>query len=99
MKAKLIILRKENPNLTPNPASQKSQETPVTEEKTFGGNLTRLEIGLSCCDNPAAVGSLWAAHSKAILTALSSIEGVHGELVDSEGTIVTGVSDNSIFIN
>jgi len=78
---------------------QKSQETHVTEEKTFGGNLTRLEIGLSCCDNPAAVGSLWAAHSKAILTALSSIEGVHGELVDSEGTIVTGVSDNSIFIN
>jgi len=52
-----------------------------------------LVVGLSCCDKPSSLGSIWAAHSRAALTAISSLQGVHGELVNSEGKVVVGLND------
>jgi len=53
----------------------------------------RLVVGLSCCDKPASLGAIWAAHSRAALTAIRSLEGVHGELVDYSGNTVVGSED------
>jgi len=65
----------------------------VDDGATVPGNSAGLIVGLSCCDKPAALGSIWAAHSRAVLTAINSLEGVHGELVDSSGDIVVGSLD------
>merc|ERR1712142_521876 len=65
----------------------------VDDEITVSGNSAGMIVGLSCCDKPAALGSIWAAHSRAVLTAISNLEGVHGELVDSSGDIVVGSLD------
>jgi len=58
-----------------------------------GDDGDHLLIGVSCCDKPASLGSIWAAHSRAVLTAISSLQGVHGELVDSMDQVVVGSSD------
>merc|ERR1712106_229545 len=62
------------------------------------GHPSKLVVGLSCCDKPASLGAIWAAHSSAALTAISSLEGVHGELVDYKGEVVEG-SIEKLLIN
>eukprot|EP00092_Neocalanus_flemingeri_P054010 GFUD01063584.1.p1 GENE.GFUD01063584.1~~GFUD01063584.1.p1 ORF type:complete len:239 (+),score=91.28 GFUD01063584.1:2-718(+) len=67
----------------------------VQEEDAGAGGqeAASLLVGLSCCDQPAALGTIWAAHSRAALTAISSLQGVHGELVNSLGEVVMGSMD------
>ena len=65
----------------------------VQKEDDHAGGRDGLQVGLSCCDKPASLGTIWAAHSRAVLTAISSLQGVHGELVDSMGEVVVGSLD------
>jgi len=63
------------------------------EDVQVAGQVDRLVVGLSCCDKPVSLGAIWAAHSRAALTAISSLEGMHVELVDDNGETVVGSAD------
>jgi len=58
------------------------------------GKVASLVVGLSCCEKPATLGAIWAAHSVASLSAMSSLEGIHIELVDKDGANVIDVHDD-----
>ena len=47
---------------------------------------------------PDSLGSIWAAHSRPILTALDSLQGVQGDLVDPTGKVVLG-STKKLLVN
>ena len=48
--------------------------------------------------NPANLGTVWSAHSKPMLSALNSLHGLHGMLVDKTGSTVRD-SQVSVSIN
>ena len=50
-----------------------------------------LTVGLSCCSAPSNLGTVWVEHSRPLLSALNSLQGVHVMLVDSEDTILKDV--------
>ena len=57
-----------------------------------------LTVGVSCCTKPSNLGTVWTAHSKPVLSALNSLHGLHGMIVDKEGTVVTDL-DLKVAIN
>jgi hypothetical protein len=48
-------------------------------------------VGVSCCARPEGLGSVWDAHRRATLAALSTgLQGLHGEIRDSGDVVVKG---------
>ena len=60
----------------------------ATQIRTVGGRSKEIQVGLSCCDRPETLGSIWDSHKKSILAVLMSLQGVHGELVEDGDRIV-----------
>ena len=46
-------------------------------------------MGVSCCQKPANLGTVWVAHSRPVLSALNTLHGLHGLLVDQTGAVVS----------
>ena len=57
-----------------------------------------MTVGVSCCERPANLGTVWVAHSRPVLSALNTLHGLHGLLVDQTGAAVTG-RDLEVTIN
>ena len=69
-----------------------SQCSDGAEAGAKAGSLTdtdSLTVGVSCCARPANLGTVWVAHSRPVLSALNTLHGLHGLLVDQAGEVVT----------
>ena len=63
-------------------------ELPLTSP---AGGPEEIFVGVSCCQRPEGLGSLWDAHRRATLAALSTgLQGLHGELRDAGDLVVEG---------
>merc|ERR1712013_144295 len=71
-----------------NNAKQGLKELPLTSS---AGGPEEIFVGVSCCQRPEGLGSLWDAHRRATLAALSTgLQGLHGELRDAGDLVVEG---------
>ena len=71
-----------------NNAKQGLKELPLTSS---AGGPEEIFVGVSCCQRPEGLGSLWDAHRRATLAALSTgLQGLHGELRDAGNLVVEG---------
>ena len=68
----------------------------VGDEAGDGGDS--LTVGVSCCSRPSHLGTVWAAHSRPVLSALNSLHGLHAMLVDKAGEVLTD-QDLKVSIN